>query len=284
MDRSTAVLAFIGGLIAALLLVLIVVMLDGDGDGVAAAGSTSTTAGSTTSEAATSSTGSSTTTTAGASTVADSTTSSTAAPTTTEGTRCLGLAPMVIPVGAESFGGNGNFDGPPEPTSIMQADAGFLFEHEGEWSTGFSLNSGYLVHAPLPEPDFAGLEPTIVIASFDGDDGLLVQTDFSPLAGASVYTFFFLDADCQVNAAGTASEDPLEFLDWGGAAHTQGFTCTDTGVVVTAAGKVGQEWEIRSTQYAWTAPAEPGFTLVSEETVTVPDGDPAIGAAGIVDC
>lgn len=284
MNRSTAILAFIGGLVVALLLVLIIVMLGDNGGGSVSADATTTTAGSTTAPEATTTSMATTTTAEPATTVADSTTTSTEAPTTTVGTRCLGLDPMVIPAAAEATGDNGNFDGPPEPTSIMQADAGFIFEDGGTWFTGFSLNSGYLVYTPLPEPDFAGLEPTIIIASFDGDDGLLVQTDFSPMAGASVYTFFFLDEGCQVNAAGTASEDPLDFIDWGGAAHTQGFTCFDTGVLVTEAGKFGESWEIRTTTYGWTAPAGPGFTLLSEEVVTVADGDPAITAAGIVDC
>jgi len=192
---------------------------------------------------------------------------------------------MALPGGVSLMGANGNFDGPPEPTRIMEADFGFVFEDGGVWYVGFSLYSGYVVYEPMPEFSMEGFVPEVWVWNFDGDDGLLVYSDFSLMSGAMVYTMYFLDEDCQVEDAGAAGEDPLELLDWSGAAHTQAFTCINNGVFVTSAGETApNNWDVRTRFYEWTAPGGPGFTFVFEDGMEVPADDPEVRNAGIVDC
>lgn len=204
----------------------------------------------------------------------------TGAPTT----RCAGRVPMTLPDGVELVGGPGNFDGAPEPDSIMDADGGFVFASGGSWYVGFSLNDGYVVFEPLPSPLDPAFEPDAVVWNFSGDDGLLVHIDRSGMSGAEVYAFYFLDADCQVEDAGTIDVERFELLDWFGASHTQGFQCTADGVFATSAGQAGTMWDVRDVFYEWTAPAAPGFVLGFEDGMEVPAGDPAIAAAGDVNC
>jgi hypothetical protein len=193
---------------------------------------------------------------------------------------------MALPPGVALVGGNGNFDGLPEPASVMDSDLGFVFEDATGWYVGFSLDSGYVVYQPLPAPLVADFEPTAAVWDFDGDDGLLVNTDFSMMSGAAVYRFYFLDHNCAVRAAGTVDSDPYEFLDWFGANHTQAFSCADTGVFETTAAETANpgNWDVRDRFFEWTAPAVPGFEFQFEDGMEVPVGDPAIAAAGMVDC
>ena len=193
---------------------------------------------------------------------------------------------MVLPAGVELSGGQGNFDGPPEPESIMDADGAFVFESGGTWYVGFSLHDGYVVFEPLPAASPPGFVPEASVWDFgSSDDGLLVKIDQSTASGAEVYAFYFLDADCGVEDAGTVEVDRYEFLDWFGASHTQGFRCTADGVFETSAGQTsGTMWDVRDVFYEWTAPAGPGFTFGFEDGMEVPDGDPAIAAAGAVNC
>jgi len=46
----------------------------------------------------------------------------------------------------------------------------------------------------------------------------------------------------------------------------------------------GTMWDVRDVFYHWTAPAGPGFEFGFEDGVEVPEGDPLIAAAGLVDC
>jgi len=205
--------------------------------------------------------------------------------TTPPAGRCAGRVAMVLPAGIELSGGPGNFDGPPEPESIMDADSGFVFESGGAWYVGFSLDDGYVVYAPLPTTPMRGFEPAATVWDFDGDDGLLVHIDRSAMSGAEVYAFYYLDADCGVDDAGTIEVERLEFLDWFGASHTQAFTCTADGVFETSAGQgSGSMWDVRDVFYEWTAPADPGFVFGFEDGFEVADGDAAITAAGEINC
>lgn len=226
-------------------------------------------------------------TTVVSSTIVSTTAASTTVPgsTTVPATRCAGRTAMALPPGVELSGGNGNFDGPPEPDSIMDSDGGFVFSSEGTWYVGFSLNDGYVVVEPLPEPLDAEFVPEAVVWDFDGDDGLLIKIDRSSAAGAEVYAFYFLDEECGVEDAGTADTERYEFLDWFGADHSQAFTCAADGVFETLAARTtGNMWEVRDMFFEWTAPAWPGFIFGFEDGMEVPEGDPAIAAAGMVDC
>jgi hypothetical protein len=199
--------------------------------------------------------------------------------------RCAGVASMTLPVGVELAGGPGNFDGPPEPASIMDADSAFVFQSAGAWYLAFSLDIGYLVFEPLPASSIPGFEPVLLVWDFEGDDGALVKVDQSTMSGAEVYVWYYLDAGCQVEDAGTIDADPKEFLDWFGASHTQAFACATDGVFETSAAKTaGTMWDVRDVFYHWTAPAGPGFEFGFEDGVEVPEGDPLIAAAGLVDC
>jgi hypothetical protein len=192
---------------------------------------------------------------------------------------------MTLPVGVELAGGPGNFDGPPEPASIMDADSAFVFQSAGAWYLAFSLDIGYLVFEPLPASSIPGFEPVLLVWDFEGDDGALVKVDQSTMSGAEVYVWYYLDAGCQVEDAGTIDADPKEFLDWFGASHTQAFACATDGVFETSAAKTaGTMWDVRDVFYHWTAPAGPGFEFGFEDGVEVPEGDPLIAAAGLVDC
>jgi hypothetical protein len=193
---------------------------------------------------------------------------------------------MVFPAGVELQGGNGNFDGPPEPESVMDSDGGFVFVSGGTWYVGFSLNDGYVVFEPLPAPLDPGFVPEATVWDFGAhDDGLLVKIDRSLASGAEVYAFYYLDADCAVEDAGTAGTERYEFLDWFGAAHTQAFSCTADGVFETSAGQgSGSMWDVRDVYFEWTAPDGPGFIFQFEDGMEVPAGDPAIAEAGTVHC
>lgn len=247
----------------------------------------------TTSVAATSTTTAPATTTTGAAittTVAGTTTSSGVGTTTTTGgpvSRCAGLTGMTVPdTGGDLVRIPGSFDGDPQPESIMESDGAILFPHEGSWWFGFSLHIPYAVFIELPEPSFETFEPEIhSVESFgDHDDGALVKVDRSPLSGHDVYRFYFLDDACQVEDAGTAAEDPLEFIVGFGASHREGFSCTDDGVWETTAGESGGGlWQRLDTFYEWD-PAGMGFIESFTDGFEAPASDPDIQNAGDLDC
>ena len=246
-----------------------------------------TTTTSTTSTTAAVATTTSTTFAPTTTTVAPTTT---LAPTTTTaaaaGSRCAGLTGMTLPdVGATLIRAPGSFDGDPQPESIMESDGAILFPHDGSWWFGFSLHIDYVVFIELPEPLIDGFEPSILAVRDFGnhDDGVAVHIDRSPLSGHDVYRFYFLDSDCQVEDAGTAAEDPLDFLVGFGAAHREGFSCTDEGVWETTAGQTGSLWQRLDTFYEWN-PTGPGFIEGFTDGFEAPASDPDIQAAGDLDC
>lgn len=201
------------------------------------------------------------------------------------GSRCAGLESMTLPAGVEVVGGPGNFDGLPEPESIMDADSAYVFQSDGAWYVGFSLDIGYRVFQPLPPASMPGFTPEIVVWDFAGDDGALVKVDASLMSGAEVYVWYFLDEDCVIEDAGTTDQDPLQFLDWFGASHTEAFACASDGVFHTSAGEgSGGMWDVRDVFYRWTAPSGPGFEFGFEDGTEVPTGDPLIAEAGTVRC
>lgn len=233
-----------------------------------------------------------TTTTAAAetTTTAVATTTSAVATTTTTGgptSRCAGLSGMTVPdTGANLIRIPGSFDGDPQPESIMASDGAILFPHDGSWWFGFSLHIPYVVFIELPEASFDAFEPEIhSVENFgDHDDGALVKVDRSTLSGHDVYRFYYLDADCQVEDAGTAAEDPLEFIVGFGASHREGFSCTDDGVWETTAGESGGGlWQRLDTFYEWD-PTGTGFIESFTDGFEAPASDPDIGSAGDLDC
>ena len=254
----------------------------GDAGGVSITTSTTTTSMAPTTTLAPTTTAAPTTTEAPTTTAAPTSTTAPAA-----ASRCAGLAGMTLPaVGATLTGIPGSFDGDPQPESIMEADAAILFPHDGSWWFGFSLYIDYVVFIELPEPLIDGFEPSIVtVRDFgDHDDAALVHLDRSPLSGHDVYRFFFLDEDCQVEDAGTAGENPLEFLVGFGASHREGFSCTGDGVwETTAADQGGGLWERLDTFYEWD-PTGPGFVEGFTDGFEAPATDPDIQAAGDLDC
>jgi hypothetical protein len=289
MGRWSTVLAFVGGLVVALLLVLIVVLLNDDQDPAAGATS-STTVPAVTSEATTTTTtvavsSTATTVSPGTTVPTSSTAAASSTITTVPGGRCDSMESMSLPAGVEIVGGNGVFDGSPEPESVMDTDLGFVFEGASGWQVGFSLHSGYVVFAPLPEPGMDGFVPSVRVWNFEGDDGLVVHADRSLMSGADVYLVYFLGEECEVELAGTIDDGPLELLDWFGANHTQAFTCVENGIYVTMASETSSgSWDVRSRFFEWIAPVAPGFEFGFEDGMEVPPGDPSVDAAGIVDC
>jgi len=301
-SRSLAWLAFLGGLIVTLLVVLIVVLANDNGEAPAGATAPSTVPSDST--AATGASGTTATSVVPATTAAAGATSTpapappattvppaTTSPSTTEAipvNRCTDVPPMAIPTGAVGAGGaNGVFGGGPEPESVMDADFAHLFESGGNYFVAFSLNVGYVAFQQLPEPIDPAFVPELLVVNFDGnDDAAWVKIDRSLAAGAEVYAFYFLDESCAVEDAGTAGVPRYEFLDWGGLEHTQGFTCVGDGVFETFAGvsSTPGRWDVTSSFFQWTAPALPGFLAGVEDGLDVPDGDPSIAAAGVVDC
>jgi len=247
---------------------------------------TSTTGPATTTTAAATTTQAPTTTEVTTTTAAPATT---AAPTTTvaAGSRCTGRAGMTVPAdAADLIRWPGSFDGDPQPESIMESDGAILFEQGGSYWFGFSLAIPYVVFIELPEPLFGDFTPEIVAVRDFGpsDDGALVKVDFSPASGHDVYRFYYLDADCHVEDAGTADTNPLDLIVGFGASHREGFTCVADGVWVTTAGDQGGGiWERLDTFYEWD-PAGTGFVLGPTDGFEAPAGDPDIQSAGAFDC
>jgi hypothetical protein len=257
-----------------------------DGAGGILTATTSTTAPgvTTTAAPATTTTGAVATTTE-----APATTATTAEPVTTApaGSRCTGLPGMTIPASAaDLIRWPGSFDGDPQPERIQDSDGAILFEDAGSYWFGFSLHIDYVVFIELPEPLSPTFEPTIVaVRDFgDADDGVLVHIDRSLASGADVYRFYFLDGACQVEDAGIAGEDPLDFIVGFGAAHREGFSCTNDGVWETTAGdQGGGVWERLDTFYEWD-PTGTGFVVGPTDGFEAPAGDPDIQSAGDLDC
>jgi len=257
------------------------------GDGGAIATTTTTTA-TTTTVASTTTAAPTTTPPATTTTVAPTTT---AAPTTTTApaavSRCAGLPGTTVPeTGGDLVRIPGSFDGDPQPESIMESDGAILFLYEGSWWFGFSLHIPYAVFIELPAASFEGFEPEIhSVEDFgDLDDGALVKIDRSTLSGHDVYAFYFLDEDCQVEDAGTATEDRLEFLVGFGAEHREGLSCVEDGVWETTAGDQGVGlWERLDTFYEWD-PAGTGFIESFTDGFEAPASDPDIQATGDLDC
>jgi hypothetical protein len=168
----------------------------------------------------------------------------------------------------------------------MESDGAILFRSAGAWWIGISLHIDYVVFRQLPsslDPAFVP-EITAVVDFGPLDDGALVKIDHSLAGGDTVYAFYFLDSGCDVREAGTTAVPQLEFLVGGGAAHTEGLTCAVDGVFATTAGQGSSGmWDIRDHFYAWD-PAGSGFTDGFEDGTEVPDGDPAIAQAGLLDC
>jgi hypothetical protein len=169
----------------------------------------------------------------------------------------------------------------------MDTDVAFLFESGGTTYVAISLNSGFLGYTELPAPSDPGFTPELLVVNFDGGyDAAWVKIDRSLAAGAEVYAFYFLNEDCQVEDAGTVEVPRYEFLDWFGAAHSQGFRCTATGVIETLAGatETAGQWRVTTAVYEWTAPAAPGFVETSRTEAIHPEGSAEVSGAGIVDC
>ena len=263
------------------LAVVLLAVVSCGGDEITGASTTSTdpTAATTTTTTA------DTTTTAGAPTTTSevATTTTTGAPTS----RCAGLTSMTVPdTGGSLIRIPGSFDGDPQPQSIMETDGAILFPHEGSWRFGFSLHIPYAVFIELPEPSFDAFEPEIHSVQDFGnhDDGALVKIDRSLLSGHDIYRFYFLNDDCQVEDAGTATENPLEFIVGFGASHREGFKCTNDGVWETTAGaSEGGMWQRLDTFYEWD-PTGPGFVEAFTDGFEAPASDPDILSAGALDC
>lgn len=256
------------------------------GDDTAA--STTPTIPSTSTSAATTTAATTSTTTIPATSTSESSSSTTTATTTTAAVgRCGGLASMTIPGdAADLIRVPGSFDGDPQPASIMESDGAILFRSAGAWWIGISLHIDYVVFRQLPSSMDSAFVPEITAVVDFGplDDGALVKIDHSLAGGDTVYAFYFLDSGCDVREAGTTDVPQLEFLVGGGAAHTEGLTCAVDGVFATTAGQESSGmWDIRDHFYAWD-PAGSGFTDGFEDGTEVPDGDPAIAQAGLLDC
>ena len=160
--RSSTVLAFIGGLIAALLLVLIVILLNRDGDS-GDAGTSPTTSGTT---EATTSTTASTTSVASTTTAPPTTTSTTASTTTTTTTippnvaACDPVIPAFVAAGAVDITtalGDVDGDGLADTVTVYRDGA-------VSWYIHVQLGFGFGIQAPL-EPFNPGGTPYV-------DDGV----------------------------------------------------------------------------------------------------------------
>jgi hypothetical protein len=281
-ERFTRWLLVVGGVIAVLLLVIVILLLADDGGGGEAATTTAvgtTVADTTTIPATTATTAASTT---------QATTTTPATDTFAQG-RCVGTPSADFPAdAADVTQGPGNFDGEPEPESIMEADQAIVFSSGGSWWVALMLWPDGVVMTELPEPvgEGGGFVPALhSVQSFgDADDGALVHIDRSGASGADVYAFYFLGQDCAVEDAGTVETDRLEFLHGFGAAHREGLTCAGDGVYETSAGAGdGGLWDVRSRFYEWDPEGE-GFLFVFEDGMEVPEDDPEALAAGDLDC
>lgn len=279
MSGARPLVMFLAGVALTLGVALAVVWLTGDDDG-GVAGDT----GSTTTAAATTAAPASTTTAVSVVTTAPAVATTAPVATAAPGSRCAGIASMELPAGVELSGQPGNFDGPPEPTSIMDADSAFVFESAGQWYFGISLGIGYVVYEPITVEGPPGFAPEVQVWNFTGDDGAWVKVERSML-GPEAYIWYYLDEACGIEDAGVAGEDPLQWLDWAGANHTQAFACTEDGVFKTeAAESTGGLWELTDTFYEWTAPQGPGFLFGFADAVEVPASDPGVTAAGGIAC
>jgi hypothetical protein len=284
MPAARPIVVFLAGSALTLGVALAVIWLTGGDDGGVAGDTAVTTTADPGTVAPTTAPPAPSTTAAPALTTTPAVTVTAPVATVAPGSRCAGVESMTLPPGVELSGQPGNFDGPPEPTSIMDADSAFVFESAGQWYLGFSLEIGYLVYEPITVDGPPGFAPEVRVWNFAGDDGAWVKVERSML-GPEVYVWYYLDETCGVEDAGVAGEDPLQWLDWAGANHTQAFACTADGVFKTeAAESSGGLWELTDTYYEWTAPQGPGFLFGFADAVEVPASDPGVEAAGGIDC
>lgn len=271
----------VGAVIAALLLTVAVLLMTDSGEGPSAETTATTTTEATTTTAAGSTTAATTTSTP------ESTTTTAAGPVVGAG-RCAGTpAPDTLPVDAVVLTAlPGSFDGAPEPMSIMEADQGMVYRSGDAWWVAIGLYPTGILTAPLPEPSDPAFTPTVLsVVDFGAlPDGLVVRVDRSLASGAQVYRFYFLADDCTVRWAVTAEESALEFLEWFGPAHRQGFTCVADGVHLTSAGESsGGLWDVRDRYYHWD-PGGTGFDFILEDGTELAPDDPDTVNAGQVNC
>ncbi|WKZ83271.1 MAG: hypothetical protein QY307_03265 [Acidimicrobiia bacterium] len=273
----------------------VVVMSSGGGDPVAADSTTTTVESTTTSGPVTTSTEAATTTgpTVATTTTTEAATTTTVAATTTVTTAapnpwagCAALAAEPLAEGALVAGGPGNFDGDPQPLSIMEADGAILYLSGGQYRLGFALFPNDMISTPLAAPSAPAFPPEFVgVIDFGpANDGVLIRTEKSLLSGHDVYAFYYLTTSCTVEVAHLPGDPPLEFLHGFGAAHREGLTCAADGVYETSAGATGGTlWDVRSRFYQWD-PAGTGFQFGFEDGFeAAPDSADAL-AAGAFNC
>ncbi len=267
-DRISAWLAFLGGLIAALLVVLIVVVAGDGGDAPSAttlsADSSSTapsTSGVTTTGVPTTATTASPATTAVAPTTAVPTT---AGPTPTAGAACAGIPDSIPPFATDRTSVIGDVDGDGD------LDAVTVFQDGGAWSVFAELSYGYATRAAItPYDPSSSPEATSVMNVGVAAEVILVNTGFT-LVGP-IFGVWYLDAGCNLQQAtldGTAMFEP-----YGGSGlfHSEGFRCTVDGITLVNATQPGADedvWQVEDVALLW----DPGLgdfqTMGTSTTVT----------------
>jgi len=281
-NRYTALLAFLGGLIAALLVVLIVVVA-GDGDDAPAA--TTLSADSSTTAPSTSgvtTTGVPTTppTAAPATTAAAPTT---AAPTTTAALPpaaavCAGIPDSIPTFATDRTSVIGDVDGDGD------LDAVTVFQDGGAWFVFVELSYGYATHAAItPYDPFSSPQATSVMNVGVAAEVILVNTGFT-LVGP-IFGVWYLDSGCNLQQAtldGTAMFEPYGGI---GVFHSEGFRCTLDGITLVNATQPGADedvWQVEEIALLWV-PGLGNFQTIGT-TTTVTNRVNALAAAAGTGC
>ena len=267
MDRSTTLLAFIGGLIAALLAVLIVVLLTGGDDDGGAGGTeaTTSTSSTTTTTQATTTSSSSTSSTTSTSTTTTSTTTTTTNP-------CAAFTSVLVPAGATDVStAIGDIDGDGLDDTVHVYQAG------GDWYVHAVLATGFGARvAFMPDNGTPGMEDVVNIGV--AEEVALVNTGFG-LPGP-LYSVWFL-ADCEIREA-THDGGEIDLWVGGGPTHSEAFACTSSGITFIEAYESGSNWTVEETPWDWV-PGLGDFQTQPSSSYTTDEAS-AKAAAGDIDC
>lgn len=270
MDRSTTIIAFLGGLIVALIAILLVVLLSGDdGDAGAAATTTSSTLEDTTTSSEPASTTEASTTTAATTTTAVSATTapSTTIATTTTAAPCAAFPSVAVPAGASDVSTtSGDLDGDGSSDTVS------VYSDGGTWYVHVELASGFGARVAFTPFD-PGAVPTADRAMYVGtaEDVALVMTGFG-LPGPIYGVWFF--AGCEVREA-MLDGGQLELWAGGGLMHSETFVCTDDGITFVEAVQPGSDpdvWDVTLTPYDWVPGLGEFQTQPSSTYTTTQDG------------
>jgi len=285
-DRISAWLAFLGGLIAALLVVLIVLVAGDGGDAPAATTLSADSSSTAPSTSGVTTTGVPTVTTTGATTASPATTAAaptTAAPTTaapapTAAAACAGIPDSIPPSATDRTSVIGDVDG----DGVL--DAVTVFQDGGAWSVFVELSYGYATPAAItPYDPFFFPEANSVMNVGVAAEVILVNTGFG-LVGP-IFGVWYLDAGCNLQQStldGTAIFEPYRGI---GILHSEGFRCTVDGITLVNATQPGADddvWQVEEVALLWD-PGLGDFQTMGA-TTTITNRVTALAAAASTGC